>query len=100
LVNYLFHKIQRDKQHDYKIICSYIQIYNEKTYDLLSVEPSSGNGSRSPLGIVGETELNIRESHEKGIFIENLAEYTVRNPREVFDLMSLGKTRLVVRFDV
>lgn len=89
LINYVFRKTHLDQKHDYKITCSYIQIYNEKIYDLLANENKTGKNSGT------EVELNLRESPEKGVYIEDLTEYVVQSPKEVFELVKLGRSRLI-----
>jgi hypothetical protein len=50
---------------DVTLKCSFIQIYNEKIYDLLS----------NPNVIF--TPLKIREDKISGIFVEGLSEYSI-----------------------
>ena len=47
---------------------SYLQIYNENINDLLRDSPS----------------LNIREDKKRGVFVENLSEWAVRGPAEIY----------------
>lgn len=54
---------------------SYLQIYNEVISDLLKPE---------------RTNLHIREDKKKGVFVEGLSEWVVRNPKEVYGLMQRG----------
>lgn len=54
---------------------SYLQIYNEVISDLLK-------NSR--------TNLQIREDKNKGVFVEGLTEWAVRNPSEIYSLMTKG----------
>ena len=56
---------------------SYLQIYNDQISDLLRVDRSN---------------LQIREDKKKGIFVENLSEWAIRNPQEVFKLIQKGAT--------
>ena len=48
------------------IYCSFLQIYNEKLYDLLQ-----DTYTKNP--------LNIREDKFSGIYVEGLSEYVVQN---------------------
>lgn len=43
-----------------------------------------------------DSELVLRENTERGVYIEDVAEYVVQSPKEVFDLIKLGRSRLVV----
>lgn len=95
LINHLFARIRADSVHAYKIRCAYMQLYNEKIYDLLPAE--STKGSKSPVqSPVGDDDLQIRESTEKGIFVEGLTEYIVHSPQEVFELIKQGRSKLVI----
>ena len=54
---------------------NYLQIYNEVISDLL--KPNRSN-------------LRIHEDKQKGVFVEYLSEWTVRNPSEIYSLMRKG----------
>ena len=73
-VSHLFNEIDADKEYEYTILCSYMQIYQENIYDLLGKET--------------RTALALRESPGTGVFVEDLTEYVVRSPREVMDLLT------------
>jgi len=55
----------------FMVRCSYLQIYNENISDLLKPE---------------RVNLNIRE-RTKGIYVENLSEWAVRSPSEIYSLL-------------
>jgi len=48
---------------------SYLQIYNEQISDLLRPD---------------HQQLNIREDKKRGVFVENLSEWAVRGPGEIY----------------
>ena len=54
---------------------SYLQIYNEVISDLLKSDWNN---------------LQIREDKKKGVFVEGLSEWAVRNPRDIYALMKDG----------
>lgn len=54
---------------------SYLQIYNEVISDLL--KPDRNN-------------LGIREDKKKGVYVDGLSEWVVRNPREIYTLIKKG----------
>ncbi|XP_046851279.1 kinesin-like protein KIN-UA [Xenia sp. Carnegie-2017] len=83
IIEKCFHKMTRNVNFQYKVSMSYLQIYQEKIYDLLNNSTPS------------KVDLTIREHPQKGIYVENLSEYVVRGPEEVRSLMQLGKKRLV-----
>jgi hypothetical protein len=73
-----------EKQMDFTILCSFLQIYNEKIYDLLQ-----DNNRTRP--------LNIREDATFGIYVEGLAEYVVQNLRDCITLIKRGDRNRAVR---
>ncbi|XP_022791929.1 kinesin-like protein KIF15 [Stylophora pistillata] len=76
-----FKRITKDDYHDYKVTMSYLQIYQEKIYDLLNS--------------TNKVELSLREHPVKGVYVENLTEFVVRSPSEVLHLLAVGKKRLI-----
>ena len=66
------------------IYTSFLQIYNEKIYDLLQ----DTNKSKP---------LAIRENKLYGIFVEGLAEYVVQSESDCFLLLAKGDTNRAVR---
>jgi kinesin family protein 3/17 len=54
---------------------SYLQIYNEVISDLLRTERSN---------------LQVREDKKRGVYVEGLSEWAVRNPSEIFSLIQKG----------
>ncbi|XP_060959954.1 kinesin-like protein KIN-12C isoform X1 [Cannabis sativa] len=81
IFEYLFKRIsaeeesRREEQLKYSCKCSFLEIYNEQITDLL--EPSS-------------TNLHLREDLNKGVYVENLTEYVVRNVNDVVKLLLQG----------
>ena len=64
--------------------CSFMQIYNEKLYDLLQ-DPARSKA------------LNIREDKESGIYVENLAEFVVETETDCYELIRTGDKNRAVR---
>ena len=62
----------------FNIYWSFIQIYNEKLFDLFQDKDNS-------------TALNIREDKYEGIFIEGLSEYQVTSTHDWFTLLKRGE---------
>eukprot|EP00050_Salpingoeca_kvevrii_P005168 m.272751 g.272751 ORF g.272751 m.272751 type:complete len:1251 (+) comp11088_c0_seq1:32-3784(+) len=79
----VFASIQDKKQANSKwlVRISFLQIYNEKIYDLLAKDNSR--------------DLRIRESGDGGIFVEDLSEHVVREPEDVYELLKLGKQQRI-----
>lgn len=69
---------------DYTVYCSFLQIYNEKLFDLLQ--------DRN-----GEKPLNIREDKHVGIFVEGQSEYAVTNAADCFTLLKRGEASRITR---
>lgn len=66
------------------VYCSFLQIYNEKLYDLLQ-DPKR------------DKPLRIRERADIGVFVENLAEFVVESAENCFNLLIRGDKNRVVR---
>lgn len=82
-------------------MCSYVQIFNDKIYDLIGDEKRQSSSATTTqlsgkLYSSMDSELVLRENTERGVYIEDVAEYVVQSPKEVFDLIKLGRSRLVV----
>eukprot|EP00736_Rhodelphis_marinus_P006685 Rmarinus@m.24162 len=82
MVEQLFQRIHSDRHHQYKVLMSYVQVYMERIFDLF--DPS-----------LEAMPLALRESPDKGVFIENVTEFIVENPIQVRDLLDEGRKRLV-----
>ncbi|KAL6952982.1 Kinesin-like protein KIN-12E [Sarracenia purpurea var. burkii] len=81
IFEYLFTRISEEEEYrreerlKYSCKCSFLEIYNEQITDLL--EPSSNN-------------LLIREDLKKGVYVENLTEYSVKTVNDVLELLLQG----------
>nr|XP_027115822.1 kinesin-like protein KIN-12E isoform X3 [Coffea arabica] len=81
IFEYLFTRISEEENNrrneglKYSCKCSFLEIYNEQITDLL--EPSS-------------TNLQLREDLKKGVYVENLTEYSVRTVDDVLRLLLQG----------
>lgn len=67
---------------------SCLQIYQEQVCDLLSEGGDSAGGVWSPT-----QHLTIREDPKRGVYVEGLSEFVVKNPREVYGLMERAASR-------
>jgi hypothetical protein len=68
----------------FTVYCSFLQIYNEKLFDLFQDKETS-------------KPLVIREDKYAGIFVEGLSEYVVRNAQECFILLRRGEKNRITR---
>ena len=82
--NAIFKLFEVNRKSSLTFYCSFLQIYNEKLYDLLQ-DP------------VRAKPLNIREDKTTGIFVENLAEYIVETAQDCCYLLKQGDRNRVVR---
>lgn len=69
---------------DYTVYCSFLQIYNEKLFDLLQDRH-------------GEKPLNIREDKHAGIFVEGQSEYAVTSAADCYTLLKRGEASRITR---
>eukprot|EP01138_Halocafeteria_seosinensis_P008206 gb/GECG01008387.1/.p1 GENE.gb/GECG01008387.1/~~gb/GECG01008387.1/.p1 ORF type:complete len:1832 (+),score=231.84 gb/GECG01008387.1/:1-5496(+) len=82
-------------QEFHRIEVSYVEIYCERLRDLLSSDPSRSKGRRATHETNGDAiskthPLKLRESPEKGVFVEGATVHAVSNYRDVFDLLRDG----------
>ena len=77
----IFSYIESNSNKDTKFIirAAYLQIYNEMISDLLKPENSNKN-------------LSIREDKKKGLYVDGLSEWAVRNPSDIYALLERGAT--------
>ncbi|KAA8531497.1 hypothetical protein F0562_006150 [Nyssa sinensis] len=75
----IFDLIKGDNSSDeFKVTCSYLEVYNEVIYDLL--ERSSGH-------------LELREDPEQGIIVAGLRSIKVHSADKILELLNLGNSR-------
>lgn len=77
MIRYVFDQILRSEnpEIEFTVKVSFIEIYMEKIKDLIDIS---------------KVNLQIYESREKGIYIENLSEYYVSNEQELLDYIKIG----------
>jgi kinesin family protein 3/17 len=75
----IFNHIESFSKNESKFMvrASYLQIYNEGISDLLKPE---------------NINLVIREDKKKGVFVENLSEWVVRSPVDIYNLLKRGSS--------
>ena len=62
---------------------SYLEIYNEQMYDLLSNEPRSENGSG----------ISIQDDAKGEVHVRGLSQHEVTNEEEALNLLFEGETK-------
>ena len=68
----------------YTVYCSFLQIYNEKLFDLFQDKDTN-------------KPLNIREDKYTGIFVEGQSEYVVTTAQDCFTLLKRGESNRITR---
>lgn len=69
---------------EFTVFCSFIQIYNEKLFDLFQ-DPDATN------------PLIVREDKYSGVFVEGLSEYIITNPNDCLFLLRRGEYNRITR---
>eukprot|EP01006_Ploeotia_vitrea_P062670 TRINITY_DN84209_c0_g1_i1.p1 TRINITY_DN84209_c0_g1~~TRINITY_DN84209_c0_g1_i1.p1 ORF type:complete len:663 (+),score=31.74 TRINITY_DN84209_c0_g1_i1:23-1990(+) len=77
-------KLEEDPTLNVKISMSYIEIYNEKVRDLLEKRKSRN---------VELSELDLRETPDKKVYVENLSVHTVINYERIKKLLDYGNSQ-------
>jgi hypothetical protein len=77
-------KINDNPELSFTVYCSFLQIYNEKLYDLFQDKEQS-------------KPLIIREDKYSGIFVEGLSEYVVNSAQDCFVLLKRGEKNRITR---
>ena len=75
---------RRESGADYTVYCSFVQIYNEKLFDLFQDKESS-------------RPLVIREDKLYGVFVEGVSEYVVTHAEDCFTLLRRGERNRITR---
>lgn len=74
----------------WRIFCSYLEIYNEKIYDLLSLS-----------GDAKQQQLEIREDKTRGLYVQDLTAVLVTREEDIYELMQQGaKKRSIAQTDM
>eukprot|EP00826_Nyctotherus_ovalis_P054019 TRINITY_DN7055_c0_g1_i9.p1 TRINITY_DN7055_c0_g1~~TRINITY_DN7055_c0_g1_i9.p1 ORF type:complete len:469 (-),score=126.37 TRINITY_DN7055_c0_g1_i9:613-2019(-) len=78
------YKLFSETGEGWKISCSFMQIYNEKLYDLLQDKDS-------------KYPLSIREDRQTGMFVQGLVEFPVTSMEQCLTLLFTGEKNRVIR---
>ncbi|EGR26957.1 kinesin motor domain protein [Ichthyophthirius multifiliis] len=74
----LLNQAEKRKEIEYIISCSYLEIYNEQIYDLLSLNYDT---------------LQLREDIQKGIYVENLTQEVISSSRDAVSMLVKGQQK-------
>ena len=81
----IFSYIRETPHREFLLRVSYLEIYNEKIYDLLSAPPSGVGG----LGAQQE-EIKLREDSKRGVYASPLKEEIVQSPTQLLRVIARG----------
>ena len=79
----IFSYIRETPRREFLLRVSYLEIYNEKIHDLLSVDPSEGVASQ-------QEEIKLREDSKRGVYATPLKEEIVQSPTQLLRVISRG----------
>lgn len=88
-ISYLFDKIKNQGSRNYTVYCSYLQIYNEKIFDLLNPAPFHDGNSGSSTG------LKLRCKYDT-FMVDNLYTFECKTKKDMFDLFNFGVNNRIV----
>ncbi|KAI1779491.1 kinesin-domain-containing protein [Hypoxylon cercidicola] len=80
----IFSYIRETPSREFLLRVSYLEIYNEKIHDLLSM--SSGNG----VGGNAQEEIKLREDSKRGVYATPLKEEIVQSPTQLLRVIARG----------
>lgn len=81
----IFSYIRETPSREFLLRVSYLEIYNEKIHDLLSMPTSSGVG-----GAMQQDEIKLREDSKRGVYATPLKEEIVQSPTQLLRVIARG----------
>ena len=81
----IFSYIRETPSREFLLRVSYLEIYNEKIHDLLSMPTGSGVG-----GGVQQDEIKLREDSKRGVYATPLKEEIVQSPTQLLRVIARG----------
>lgn len=79
----IFSYIRETPSREFLLRVSYLEIYNEKIHDLLSM--ASANGAAAP-----QEEIKLREDSKRGVYATPLKEEIVQSPTQLLRVIARG----------
>ncbi|MES1908726.1 MAG: hypothetical protein MHM6MM_001602 [Cercozoa sp. M6MM] len=80
------------KQRQWLVAASYLEIYNDEIRDLLQGQQKESRADAAKK----KAKIIIRESKEKGVYVEGLTQRTCHSTAEMMKLIRMGSTRRTV----
>lgn len=81
----IFSYIRETPSREFLLRVSYLEIYNEKIHDLLSMPTGSGIG-----GTAQQDEIKLREDSKRGVYATPLKEEIVQSPTQLLRVIARG----------
>lgn len=81
----IFSYIRETPSREFLLRVSYLEIYNEKIHDLLSMPTNGGVG-----GVATQEEIKLREDSKRGVYASPLKEEIVQSPTQLLRVISRG----------
>ncbi len=81
----IFSYIRETPSREFLLRVSYLEIYNERIHDLLSMPTGSGVG-----GIMQQEEIKLREDSKRGVYASPLKEEIVQSPTQLLRVIARG----------
>lgn len=81
----IFSYIRETPSREFLLRVSYLEIYNEKIHDLLSMPTASGVG-----GNLQQDEIKLREDSKRGVYATPLKEEIVQSPTQLLRVIARG----------
>lgn len=91
-INEIFNRIDNSDKNtfNYEIKCSYLEIYNERIFDLLNIDQFNNPQNSIGNNINNSAELKIRDVPNFGVKVIGLVEESVSNRSELLSLINKG----------
>ncbi|ROT37373.1 kinesin-domain-containing protein [Sodiomyces alkalinus F11] len=81
----IFSYIRETPSREFLLRVSYLEIYNERIHDLLSMSTGGGIGSNA-----GQDEIKLREDAKRGVYATPLKEEIVQSPTQLLRVIARG----------
>lgn len=81
----IFSYIRETPSREFLLRVSYLEIYNEKIHDLLSMPTASAVGGAAP-----QEEIKLREDAKRGVYATPLKEEIVQSPTQLLRVIARG----------
>ena len=92
---HLINKNDNENNNNVDVTCSYIQIYNEKIYDLIDL--SSSNELQLNSEYNKKYSLKLKSDKKQGLIIEGVNEVNVPTYNDIFKLLETGEANRKIR---